>query len=311
MDQAVVVYQPDRPPRVQDLSRGWPRANESVTVGVQARVVCDSLSPFTQIRLTTVEVTLHHFVAKELLTHRAFSRNAASSRALPYKKFRRLVTEDPAKPLYWGKHQPGMGASEELDQATADECWRAILEHRGRALALHQLLEAKGLAKEIANRYLEPFFYLEYIMTGTEWDNFFWQRCHPAAQPEMRAAGDAIRAAMTASTPRERFSHLPYVTDSEAKSEVYTHQQLVMMSTARCARVSYLNHNGEYSPSDDFDLYRRLLNQQEEGEPPHISPFEHPAIAAYDDHMYANFRGWQQHRSKMERTPPKWQREAQ
>jgi hypothetical protein len=50
-----------------------------------ARVLLDSRSP-SGARLTTLEVRYPRFIHSEMMTHRVFSRNAASSRAIPIKK---------------------------------------------------------------------------------------------------------------------------------------------------------------------------------------------------------------------------------
>ena len=50
-----------------------------------ARILLDSLSP-SGARLTTMEVRYPRFIHSEMMTHRVFSRNAASSRAIPIKK---------------------------------------------------------------------------------------------------------------------------------------------------------------------------------------------------------------------------------
>src|SRR3954463_15005916 len=80
---------------------------------IEAKVILDSISPFGK-RLTTFVLTYPRFVHAEFMTHRAFSRNAASSRAIPAWKIRRSVRMDPAMPVYWGMNQPGMQAETEL-----------------------------------------------------------------------------------------------------------------------------------------------------------------------------------------------------
>ena len=73
-------------------------------MGLCARVLLDSISP-AGVRLTTMEATFHRFILPEFNTHRAFSRNAASSRAIPIKKVIAAVRDDPAMPVFWGKNQ--------------------------------------------------------------------------------------------------------------------------------------------------------------------------------------------------------------
>ena|SRR3990172_10692569 len=85
-----------------------------------ARILCDSESIYHKIgehgnRLTTMEITYPRFVHSELMTHRMFSRNAASSRAIPISKMIEAVERDPVIPVWWGKNQSGMQARKELD----------------------------------------------------------------------------------------------------------------------------------------------------------------------------------------------------
>ena len=51
-------------------------------MGYSVRVLLDSVSP-GGVRLVTMEARYPRFIHSEILTHRMFSRNAASSRALP------------------------------------------------------------------------------------------------------------------------------------------------------------------------------------------------------------------------------------
>jgi hypothetical protein len=59
---------------------------------------------------------MHRFVLAEMNTHRAFSRNSASSRAIPVQKIIDRVTNDPAWPVVWPKEQAGMQGGEEHDE---------------------------------------------------------------------------------------------------------------------------------------------------------------------------------------------------
>ena len=52
---------------------------------ISAKVVADSVSP-DGIRLTTLQLRYPKFVHGEFMTHRVFSRNASSSRAIPVER---------------------------------------------------------------------------------------------------------------------------------------------------------------------------------------------------------------------------------
>ena len=62
-----------------------------------ARVVADSVHVVH--RVTTMEVTFHRTVLAEFNTHRMFSRNSASSRAIPVEKMLMRAVANPAWPL--------------------------------------------------------------------------------------------------------------------------------------------------------------------------------------------------------------------
>jgi len=263
--------------------------------GPRAEVICDSVSP-AGVRLTTIEVTLHRFVLAELNTHRVFSRNSASSRAIPVQRQLAAVLDDPAVPLEFGSNQPGMQAGPPLAGEDHERALAAWLEARDAAVAAARNLLDLGVHKQVANRILEPFIWHTVIVTATDWDGFWQQRCSPLAQPEIRAAADAMRAAYDGSTPVEVTAdvwHTPYVRDDETDLDRETRKRI---AAARCARVSYLTHDGRRDLSADEELYDRLVT----AEPPHWSPLEHVATPSDDPSVPGNFRGWRQLRHVIE-----------
>jgi hypothetical protein len=264
-------------------------------MGLSARVLLDSISP-AGVRLTTMEATFHRFILPEFNTHRAFSRNAASSRAIPIRKVIAAVRSDPALPIFWGKNQSGMAAREELAPPAlerARELWQRALDN---ALESAERLADPdiNLHKQLVNRILEPFAWITAIVSATEWANFFTQRCHPDAQPEIHALAELMLAAYRASTPREVGRgdwHLPLILPDERSLDTATLRKL---SVARCARVSYLTHDNVRDIGKDLKLYDRLMLGGANG---HWSPTEHVATPLDDPReTCANFRGWRQFR---------------
>jgi len=79
---------------------------------ITAKVIADSV--FQGHRLTTLILEYPRFIHSEFMTHRVFSRNASSSRAIPVRTMLWQVIRNPAMPVHWGKNQPGMQAKEEL-----------------------------------------------------------------------------------------------------------------------------------------------------------------------------------------------------
>lgn len=266
---------------------------------IAAKVIYDSLSPMG-VRLTTLEVVMPRIILAEFNTHRVFSRNSASSRAIPVEKMIERVQNDPFIPLYWGKNQKGMQADEELSEQqimTAKYDW---LYARDCAVWSARYLSETGVHKQIVNRLLEPFLWHTVIVTATEWSNFFAQRCHPDAMPEMRLTAEAMRDAMEASEPTElQYGewHSPYIyIAAENLDAQFSWETTKKVSVARCARVSYLQHNGTRSVEKDLELFEKLQNGM------HWSPFEHVATPMRSDmldkhHQFCgNFRGWYQFR---------------
>lgn len=282
-------------------------------MNLKVEILADSVGPSGK-RLTTVIVEgFPKFLQAELNTHRMLSRNSASSRAIPNEKLRQRVIDDPALPVWWGKNQSGMQAREELSDTPAsfvshipgrhagegvvvlserDKAKQLWLEARDKMLEASQILAGIGLHKQLCNRLIEPWMGITVIISATEWDNFFKLRCHPDAQPEIRVAAEAIRDAMTASKPEPLAVgewHLPLVREEDYAQEL-SELDRIRLSVARCARVSYLTHDGRRDVQADFDLYERLKMSG------HWSPFEHAAQVHDFDARIGNFIGWRQHR---------------
>lgn len=212
-------------------------------------------------------------VLAEFNTHRVFSRNSASSRAIPVEVMLDRVMTDPYIPEVWTRNQAGM-------QGQVIEDPEVIAQLRGKWLVaaasarghVRDLLEL-GLHKQTTNRLLEPFMWHTVIVTATEWSNFFHLRCHPDAHPAIRNTAQAMREALDQSDPAVLEPgewHLPLVSDQD-NLEFEDPLALVKLSAARCARVSYLTHDGVRDPAKDIELHDRLLAAG------HMSPFEHPA----------------------------------
>jgi thymidylate synthase ThyX len=267
------------------------------------RILKDSMAPCGK-RLTTWELTYPRFVHAELMTHRLFSRNSASSRAIPTEKLLARIREDPALPKWWGKNQAGMQANEELDdaaQAAAQELW---LKARDQMLEAVAQLSDLGLHKQLANRLIEPWMFITVIVSATEFDNWFHLRNHKAAQPEIAWVAKDMWRRLNESVPRELGPtqwHLPLF-DETADFELvdYSTAKAKKVSTGRCARVSYLTHEGKRDIEKDIELHDKLCSGPDTGEPGHWSPFEHVALALEKPERIGNFIGFRQYRKEFE-----------
>lgn len=224
----------------------------------------------------------------ELMTHRKFSRCAESSRARPFVAKTGahtpgtydMVMSDPYVPIEWRRDIPGMTAGDEMsaeDAARCEQIWRDACAHAmGAAAALH----AMGLHKQWTNRLFAFAGHISVLVSATDWANWYALRQDTAAMPEMQRLANVMRAAHEASIPVQRVEcsdlaswHLPFVTDEErAERDV----DWRWASAGRCARLSYLNHDGVRDPRKDEDLGRRCAENR------HASPLEHVACAVHE-----------------------------
>ena len=301
---------------------------------ISAKVVADSIS--NGIRITTLQLHYPRFIHAEFMTHRLFSRNASSSRAIPITSVIDQVTQSPATPEHWGKNQSGMQAKHELDipaRARSQQEWMLALDS---AVEHAKKLQEFGCHKQIVNRILEPFQHINVIMTATELTNFFWLRNHEDAQPEIKILAERMQEAVDASTPvKLKFGewHLPFVSTYrdqfgeflwyfDENGEDISLEEAQKISASACAQVSY--RKNDLSLEKAAMIWDRLIFS----EPCHASPVEHQATPMlyteakhYDSpeawqpgttHMTANgelwsgnFRGWVQHR-KLLTNESKW-----
>jgi len=256
--------------------------------GTWAEVLADSIAPGCP-RLTSLKVRFPHIILPQVLTHRVFSRNTSSSRAIPVARLIADVERDPFIPREWRYSadrgmQPGeVMSAEDAEESLAD--WTDALRfNRGRA----RKMAKRGNSKEHVNRILEPYAHVSMIITATEWENFLKLRLDSHSQIEIRDLAEAIRDAMAASTPRQLGIgnwHLPYG-DSGYPDE----------SAACCARISYDSHDGGRASAAANQRLAKMLKG--EG---HWSPFENQARVGMNGAWRGNFTGnWEQNRKMME-----------
>jgi thymidylate synthase ThyX len=264
----------------------------------QSAIIADSINESGD-RLTTFVLTYHRMIHSEFMTHRMLSKNSSSSRAIPVEKMIKLVESQEVYPLHWGKNQKGMSAQSEVSEDEMRDATLVWQEARLDAIRHARRLIEIGIHKQVANRLLEPFSTITVICSGTEYKNFFEQRCHPDAQPEIQALANKMKIAYDASQPKQLSSgewHLPLIKQEDI-DEIGDINSLIKVAVGRCARVSYLNHDGVRSIDDDIKLHDRLLTSK----PAHLSPFEHIASAISSSEKRANFTGFQAYRFDLER----------
>lgn len=334
----------------------------------QVKVLEHSISDL-MVELVTFEVTMPRFVLAEFNTHRMFSRNSASSRAIPLSKQIERLQINPFIPIHWGAAQKGMQAFKECNEplslpqethgklqnlrydGSREDAWTSLMDQ---SIEIVQCYEDAGYHKQIPARLLEPWMWHTVIVSSTEWNNYFSLRCPDEnsetfnnislydpcfpAQPEIQKAAFLMLKAYEKSSPRQLKEgewHLPlYGLEFEDdykkdyKTEIalpqgFTFPLPVVVSAGRCARVSYLTHEGKRDVQEDIKLGVEKLSTGG-----HWSPWEHqatpmertewhtrkaladmyknsvdtgvinpPANGLEDQFMFSgNFRGWHQAR---------------
>jgi hypothetical protein len=276
---------------------------------ITAKIIAHSIAPNGQM-IVTWELEYQRFIHGEFMTHRLFSRNAASSRAIPVATIIKQVRDNPAMPIHWGVNEPGMQASSVLSDAltgSAKFLWKSAAKF---AAGIAEALVKVGLHKQATNRILEPFQTMKTVMTATCMDNFFWLRNHPDAQPEIRELARLMWEALQASEPFELKPgewHVPYVGRIRdcvgnlmyysGELPTYSHKTQVLptvtleealaISSSCCAQVSYRKLDDTLEKAQM--VYKRLVDS----EPVHASPFEHQATpmlsADYEDMLVRRF----------------------
>lgn len=300
-------------------------------MGFSATVVADSVNPDGD-RLTTLETTIPKCLVGEFNTHRALSRNSASSRAIPVLKQIRKALADPFIPEQFGSAQAGMQSGPPLEGARHDYAVQAWTQARDSAVAgaltllydwtitpaevtsgewevilgvspAHADLGAEGrkqvVHKELVNRLLEPFMWTTILVTATDWSNFFALRDHPDAQPQIAKAARLMREAMEASEPEELLWgewHLPLLTPAERDSLRDLGPRSRSSEARRLAQFSASRSAGvSYETHQRADQPKDLERYDKLVAGGHMSPLEHPAVTVPGRH--ANFSGFRQLRS--------------
>lgn len=305
----------------------------------KVEIVLDSISP-AGCRLTTWALTYPRFVHAELMTHRMFSRNSASSRAIPSEKMRRMIEEHPALPVFWGQNQSGMQARSELpsieDLRRPIDIGPAIVVEvtpyeyvRSRWLQARDVMlrfsdeladlgkvhpdwAGIGLHKQLCNRLTEPWMPITVLVSATSFANWFHLRDHKDAQPEIQVIATEMHYQYLESRPQELAAgawHLPYIREEDRNivpwhaaanggvlDDIGQETLLKKVSVGRCARVSYLTHEGKRDLEKDVELYDKLAATTQSEDPGHFSPFEHVAMALGRPERVGNFVGWRQYR---------------
>lgn len=239
-------------------------------------------------RLITYELKYPYYIHAEVMSHKIFSKNGQSNRAIPVKVLIDKIRQENWYPIFM-ENQKGMAASIPITGDRLEECKEAWDRAKNDAICNANWLLNMNVHKQVTSRILSPFSRMVLILSATEFDNFFDLRIHPSAQQEIQELAIGMHELRRLSKPIKLDVgewHLPYI--KEAEEGMYALSELKKISSARCARVSYLNHNGTTDPRKDIELHDTLLKDR------HMSPFEH--VATPHPNAHANFKGWEQYR---------------
>ncbi len=282
----------------------------------EAKILADSIA--NGIRLTTAQITFPRSILAELNTHKMLSKNAASSRAIPNSKLVKRITDDPFIPDFRLNKQ-GMQAGEALEEYDAIAAATFWLQFRDSAISQCKTLNDLNIHKQYVNRLIEPWMWCTVIITGTDWDNMFFQRCHEAAEPSFRMIAEMLHNEMDFSYASNIMKdcypvkwHLPLMDKEEVEDqpvpewdevfnylidlpeskqlsvnpaeceEIYCEFPQQLISAGRCCKVSYLNlDSGEVDLLNDIRLGLFCCTNT----PGHWSPLEHQATMAQPEDM--------------------------
>lgn len=258
---------------------------------MQVEVILASQGP-DQKPIYTVRLRYPRIIHGEIMTHRVFNRNARSSRAVPVKTMLNEVRNTPFVPWHWGKNRKGMQAGSDHDEliqmdvggvkydyVTREEAW---LEAAACAAEIAEAYMEAGYHKQIPNRLLEPFSWIDTLITATEWDNFLWLREHEDAEPHLRDLARLVHKAIDAAEIKKLEPgewHMPYITEADIQKADFTdipdsgYEWLCKISAARCARISYKPFDGDASYERELERYDSLVTADRV----HASPLEHQA----------------------------------
>lgn len=267
--------------------------------GITATIIQDSISRHGK-RIITFELDYPRFIHSELMTHRMFSRNAASSRAIPVERMHQHISENPATPVHWGANQAGMQAKAEVEDV--DKAKNEWYNATQQAIVSSKALLSVGLHKQIANRVTEAFQMMKTIVTATEWFNWYELRNHEDAQPEIHELARVMLEAQELSKPflvQHNEWHVPYISRTrdhlhgpviyrDSTGCALSAESALMISASCCAQVSYRKSDDTFEKAKN--IFDRLINSH----PQHASPIEHQATTMVEPYCapFDSSRTW-------------------
>jgi hypothetical protein len=277
---------------------------------IKAEIIADSLNPRGK-RLTTFLCCLPRPLLAELNTHRALSKNSASSRAIPFEKMLEMVKTNPFVPIRFQKDHKGMQGTEYFEGEEHQDCIQDWLNARDKAIEAASAF-IHPITKQLKNRLIEPFMWHRVILSGTDFQNFFALRAHKDAEIHIADLAYKMLDEYNNSAPKQLKAgewHVPMGDkidekrlDTLYRKSLNPHLDMaeysdhdfnmlkVKVGVARCARVSYWNFDGK----DDYEQDIKTCDKLFGSVPRHLSPTEHAAQALDSEEYIGNFCGFKQ-----------------
>lgn len=249
-----------------------------------------SIAP-CKTKITTLVLEYPRVIHAQLLTHRVFTKNSSSSRAVPIKTAIEQIEANPAQ-FIWTENQSGMSGKPIDDSFKLTHIHEAVQtlwsQVKQTVLYLGSKESEGGLNvhKQNAARFLEPFQNIRIVLTSTEWENWDWLRIDSAAQPEIAQLAKLIKEARDTGDYMELVEgdwHVPFITrkvNPDNGEITYHHpetdveltvQEAKELSMSICAQTSFRKE--DYSDKKTENVIGKLFT----GNKVHASPSEHQA----------------------------------
>jgi len=245
---------------------------------ITAEVILASRSYYSP-HLYTLKLFMPRMALTHLLTHRWFSRNTQSNRAIPSNAPRKLYMPK------FKTNKAGMVPGKYLDptsQNTAQNRWKSAWLD---AHASKEVLDDIKVAKQWKNRLTEPFEMVEVLVSSTNWENFYEQRIAGDAQDEIRVVAEKAKEAIDKTVQEDKVQllyenqwHLPYLEFDPEKNiysldgKEYCLWDALLISQSLTAQISF--RKADTSLEKAYIIHDKLLP---DNSPPHLSVFEHQA----------------------------------
>ncbi len=298
---------------------------------ISAKIVAHSKRKESDDELITMELTFPRIILAEVNTHRMFSRNTSSSRAIPFHKMVEAVENNPFIPMAFQKNHKGMQGSEYVDDYDLiEDLEQKWLMARDNAVKSAQTMHFNyDVTKQMCNRLLEPFMWTTMLVTTTKEGlyNFFRLRC-PAYRFDETAVYKSKQEAVADGYGSELKTTIQWLKKNEGQAEIHMMELAEKVYDAYRESVPEELHEGEWHipylqeikdmgnevstedaikvsasicarvsytnfdhDEDDVEKHTQLYRKLVNNKPPHSSPLEHIGRCMKDDEFELFIKG--------------------